>query len=115
MGMVLQVTHHVKMLTPPGPTSRPRMISTMPIRTPPRTRVTMPQTTRITARIHSRNVICCSLLRADIGAPGCITSNLLGFNRDLHERAPDLLRHRRPGGLDHPRRRALRAGGEAGQ
>src|SRR3954471_15033075 len=43
----------VKTLTPPGPTRRPTTTSTMPSSTCPRTAVTMPAMTRITARIHS--------------------------------------------------------------
>src|SRR6266536_4567066 len=44
----------VKRLTPPGPTSRPTMIRTMPQRIWARSRATMPATTSTTARIHNR-------------------------------------------------------------
>ena len=42
------------MLTPPGPTSRPTMMSTMPQMSWRRMMAKMPATTRITARIHKR-------------------------------------------------------------
>ena len=45
----------LKMLTPPGPMSSPMMMSTMPMATAPRTRYTMPATTRITATSQSKN------------------------------------------------------------
>ena len=48
------VVYQVKRLTPPGPTSSPTMISTTPYRTDPRIRVTMPATTKMTARIQAR-------------------------------------------------------------
>ena len=44
----------VKMLTPPGPTSRPTMMSTMPHSICPRKIAKMPAITRMTARIHRR-------------------------------------------------------------
>ena len=40
------------METPPGPTRSPATMSTMPSRTAPRIRVTMPATTRIAAMTH---------------------------------------------------------------
>src|SRR3954447_23377907 len=42
----------LKMLTPPGPISRPTTISTMPISSPPRMIVTMPAMTSTTAMSH---------------------------------------------------------------
>src|SRR4051812_19479857 len=47
----------LKMLTPPGPTSRPTTISTMPTSSPPRTICTMPAITRTTAISQRMKVI----------------------------------------------------------
>src|ERR671911_3164077 len=41
------------MLTPPGPTNSPTMISTIPATTAPRTRLTIPAITRTAAMIHN--------------------------------------------------------------
>jgi hypothetical protein len=44
---------YVKMLTPPGPTRNPTMMRTVPHRYSLRTTAKIPDTTRMTARIHN--------------------------------------------------------------
>ena len=66
----------VKMLTPPGPTSSPTMISTMPQSICPRKIAKMPAITRTTARIQSRvTMTCTSHLDAGARSAPCTVSN----------------------------------------
>jgi len=58
-----------KMLTPPGPTSRPTTINTIPHSIRPRTTAKMPETTRTTATIHSKVAMKASLQGAREGLP----------------------------------------------
>jgi hypothetical protein len=58
-----------KMLTPPGPTSRPTTINTIPHSTRPRKRARTPETTRTTAIIQSKVAIKASLQGAQERLP----------------------------------------------
>jgi AraC-like DNA-binding protein len=64
------VEPQVKTLTPPGPTSRPTTMSTMPASTAPRSNETMPAMTRITAMSQSTNSMAASCPRRNRVKPG---------------------------------------------
>src|SRR4051794_22164023 len=77
----------VKTLTPPGPTSRPTMISTIPHSIWPRKIATMPAMTRTTARIQS-NVTMTGLHSLGAGAAPSWTVEINAGVRDRKRRPP---------------------------